>query len=273
MTKKENNKPVPSTDGRFLLNLGCGSRLHKSWNNIDIQPYNSSVLSFNLVKGIPYDDNVFDVVYCAHFLEHLGRHEVDYLLDECYRVMKPHGIIRVVVPDMEYNTKLYLECLGKVLQDDNDLNREHYEWALLNLIDQMVRKRSGGEIIGFLSKEKLLDEDFVVSTIGGADVRIMRQQLFSSKVNSYKGLRGFLRKTIIKYLPFMEWIFLTSGEHHKWMYDRYSLIKLLEMRFCKVHLFDAYKSQINGFSLFHLDINSHGEIYKPNSLFVEAVKA
>ena len=272
MAKKESNKQVPSTDGRFLLNLGCGSRLHKDWNNIDSKPYNPSVLSFDLLKGIPYGNNIFDAVYCAHFLEHLDRQEVNYLLNECYRVMKPNGIIRIVVPDLEYNTKLYLECLGKVLQDDNDLNREHYEWALLNLIDQIVRRRSGGEIMRFLGKEELLDEEFIVRTTGGVDVKFIRQQALSFKMDIQKGLRGFLRKTIIKFLPFMDWIFLTSGENHKWMYDRYSLIKLLEMRFCKVHLLAADESQINGFSLFNLDINSSGEIYKPNSLFVEAFK-
>lgn len=50
-------------------------------------------------NGSPYKDNGVDIILCSHFLEHLNREEGAKFLSECFRVLKPDGLVRLVVPD------------------------------------------------------------------------------------------------------------------------------------------------------------------------------
>ena len=62
------------------------------------------------------------------------------------------------------------------------------------------------------------------------------------------------------------------GETHQWMYDRYSLRRLLEQAgFKNVQVKIAFESQITDWEKFDLD-GSNGILRKPDSLFVEAIK-
>src|SRR5438445_2136934 len=101
------------------LNLGCGSRYHARWINIDIVPAGPDVIAHDLRQGIPLPDNSCDVVYHSHVLEHLRRAEAKYLLCECYRVLKPGGILRAAIPDLERICSAYLEKLKAALESDS----------------------------------------------------------------------------------------------------------------------------------------------------------
>ncbi|MDS4027985.1 MAG: methyltransferase domain-containing protein [Candidatus Contendobacter sp.] len=63
------------------------------------------------------------------------------------------------------------------------------------------------------------------------------------------------------------------GETHQWMYDRINLTHaLLKTGYhnVAVHRYDT--SDIPDWNSFALDIDDHGNQYKPNSLYIEAVK-
>ena len=67
--------------------------------------------------------------------------------------------------------------------------------------------------------------------------------------------------------------FRQSGEIHQWMYDHYSLSVLLK----KCNLTDviqrsATESYIPDWTRFNLDTEMDGTVYKPDSLFMEAIK-
>ena len=67
--------------------------------------------------------------------------------------------------------------------------------------------------------------------------------------------------------------FRLSGEVHQWMYDEYSLGKLLQITgFNKIKKVEAIESNIENFNSYLLDIEQNGEIRKPDSLFMEAIK-
>lgn len=260
--------PKASFDGRYLLNIGCGGRFHPEWNNIDFKPACPSVIKFDIKKALPYKAETFDAVYSSHLLEHLSIEVAKNLLSECCRVLKPSGVLRLVIPDLEYNAKLYLESLSKLKADKSPLNKEHYEWAVLNLTDQFVREKSGGEMKKFLLRRDLQDDDFIVSTTGGAEVQIVRDSnKIPGKQNSLleicRGLKDcFISKNFQK-----------SGEKHKWAYDSYSIGNLLQdTGFSDVQILDPYSSSIPKFNSFNLDVDINGIVYKPNSLFVECRK-
>jgi hypothetical protein len=67
--------------------------------------------------------------------------------------------------------------------------------------------------------------------------------------------------------------FRRGGEIHKWMYDWFSIQRLLRaLGYVDPVRLDAHTSGILGFERFRLDIDVTGQVRKPNSLFAEAKK-
>ena len=65
--------------------------------------------------------------------------------------------------------------------------------------------------------------------------------------------------------------FQLCGEIHQWMYDKYSLGKLLEdAGYKQIKVQSAITSYINSWNNYSLDIISDGTVRKPDSLFIEA---
>ena len=64
------------------------------------------------------------------------------------------------------------------------------------------------------------------------------------------------------------------GETHQWMYDAENLSALLEScGFSDVAVVAFDLSRIQGWDAYGLDVNENGGQYKPDSLYVEAVKS
>jgi SAM-dependent methyltransferase len=63
------------------------------------------------------------------------------------------------------------------------------------------------------------------------------------------------------------------GEAHRWMYDRISLRVLLEdSGFRSICVCSAETSRIPNWPAYSLDTNADGSVYKPRSLYMEALK-
>lgn len=247
------------------LNLGCGNKFNKDWTNIDFISNNPDVIEHDLSKGIPFKSFTFDAVYSSHLLEHLTPDSAKTFLKNCFNVLKDNGIIRVVVPDLESIVKEYLNILSKCLNNEEDAHKK-YEWIIIELIDQMVRNHPGGEMLKYLQNNTTSDKEYILKRIGSEAKHIFNS---SNKQNTY------ITKTNQKNNNSAEIIgkFRISGEPHQWMYDRFSLQKLLkDTGFIDVKVCDAYKSDILNFSDYHLDVEPDGSIRKPDSLFIEAKK-
>jgi glycosyltransferase involved in cell wall biosynthesis/predicted SAM-dependent methyltransferase len=255
--------------GMSFLNLGCGRRFHPSWINVDFVSTNPKVLAYDLKKDIPFQDASFDVVYHSHLLEHLPRSYAPKFIQECFRVLKPGGIIRVVVPDLETIVKLYLKYLTKALKGDKKSERR-YEWIVLEMFDQMVRNVSGGEMLEYLKQDPIPEEDFVYKRVG-SEVKDIIESIQEQRCCSKDS--GQNKNVTQKFDALSVGKFRLSGEVHLWMYDRYSLGKLLrETGFEEIKVCQADESRIPNFNSYFLDIEPDGSVRKPDSLFMEAVK-
>lgn len=97
----------PGPDG--LVKLNCGSfttMFHHGWHNIDQHPLEAfaaqhgfSYKRHDLRQGIPATSGSVDLIYACHFLEHLSIGDGLQFLKECARVMKPGGVLRLILPD------------------------------------------------------------------------------------------------------------------------------------------------------------------------------
>ncbi|HLP47086.1 MAG TPA: methyltransferase domain-containing protein [Candidatus Kapabacteria bacterium] len=265
-----------------LLNIGCGDRFHKDWENIDLVPFSADVKKIDILGRLPYRDQSFQAVYCSHMLEHLDRDAAAAFAREVFRILKKNGIFRVLVPDLEQMARLYLEKLAE-LKNGNRTVEQDYDWIMLEMFDQMVRQKSGGHMWYFLVAKNTVNKDFIRARIGLEAEKIWNYtplpQNKAQKKSPFPGKKLKLVKWLVKrimgknYLNyFEEGIFRNSGEIHRWMYDSFSLTRLLKQAgFEIINMCQANQSTIPDFAGYGLEI-INGNTAKPDSLFIETVK-
>jgi predicted SAM-dependent methyltransferase/glycosyltransferase involved in cell wall biosynthesis len=95
--------------GRKILKLhiGCGDQLLDGFVNIDITK--AAQKRIDVRRGLPYRDSSVDYIFSEHFIEHLLREEAIVFLEECYRTLKPGGVLRVATPDLDDLVRSYGE--------------------------------------------------------------------------------------------------------------------------------------------------------------------
>lgn len=54
------------------------------------------------VRMMPFATESYDIVFSSHTLEHFAREEIDAVLDEWVRVLKPDGELRLVLPNIAW---------------------------------------------------------------------------------------------------------------------------------------------------------------------------
>lgn len=124
------------------LNLGCGSVIRPGWHNLDLQPARGGIVC-DLTKRLPYADGSVDLIHTEHFIEHLTWMQASNLLNECYRVLKPGGLLRISTPDLRVLAMNYLnsnisayELTGwKPMSPCDMMNEGMREWGHLYLWD------------------------------------------------------------------------------------------------------------------------------------------
>ena len=153
-----------------ILNLGCGTRTSAATENIDWSIYqrlkasrvgrlvapavlsgerrakflmmDTNVVVHDLRRGIPATDGSVDAVYHSHVMEHVDRDEVPEFLSEVLRVLRPGGVHRIVVPDLEKLAHAYLASLGAGAERADA--RARHDASVADMIGQMVRREAFG---------------------------------------------------------------------------------------------------------------------------------
>ena len=93
-----------------LVNLGAGPHGKPGWINVDVYELPSINCVYDCRKSLPFRNDSVKGIFCEHFFEHIDyTEEAPYFLSECYRVLKPGGVIRLIVPDAEKYLRAYCE--------------------------------------------------------------------------------------------------------------------------------------------------------------------
>ena len=273
------------------LHLGCGRRIHADWDNLDFSPMVEGVIVHNLTEPLPYKDNSVACTHTAHVLGHFHNDQVDSFLSEQLRVLKPGGIARFAVPDLQQVIQEYRELIGPLCEGDYSRAKD-YEWNQVELYDQVARQFYGGKMARFLAQDPVPNRDYVIARIGeeGCELidnppgdQIIRTKVQLSHLGYYfqkarlKITRGLVRVVAGKEaaLAFHEGCFRRfSGEVQWRVYDQYSLTRdLLKIGFTDIRKCHHDESRISGFKDFCFDSDEQGTERKPESLYLEATKA
>ena len=278
--------PVPSAV--CFLNVGCGRRFSRDvrWLNVDLAPASPEVTRIDAQHGLPFADATFRAVYHSHVLEHLHPDDARGLLRECHRILKPGGVLRVVVPNLEEIARCYLARLEEARADAPGAEAR-YQWAVAEICDQMVRRVSGGEMIQLLRTGDSALREYATKRCGAEVAGIIRELdaettttvPAKSPVFSMRHVARALRERMRRFVLGRDFEmlgrarFAESGEVHRWMYDDFSLgRKLGEAGFVECRRREAATSEIADWASFGIDADATGAPLKPDSLFMEALK-
>jgi len=219
----------------------------------------------DLLRPLPWQDATFEAVYCSHVLEHLPRGKVPSVLKEIRRILRCKGILRLAVPDLAGIARAYLDSFEEAKKDLPGSKLRH-EWMTLELLDQLVREKSGGFMGRWWKLDPVPGQDFIQARVG---------QEATAHWKNRSPHAGTIPSTDPIYLgePVDEksrLAFLKTGENHRWMYDEVSLGQLLiQAGILDVKTCQADESAIQEFPMYHLDTDETGRVRKPDSLFME----
>jgi predicted SAM-dependent methyltransferase len=273
----------------LYINLACGSVFldNSNWINFDYASSSKAVKKANLLKRLPLKREIADLVYSSHFLEHIPYTKVTDFLNEILRIIKPGGVVRLVLPDLENmaNSYVNLRKLG---------DHQKADFLVLEMIDQCVRNVGGGQLGVFYSKIKNYPDQYksmieFIRERTGEDLTTydFKQKLnynfFSKNIESIlaaivRRIQRYWIKIVILALPSAfrdQNISLASiGERHHWVWDFHSLKKVLDtVGFVDVKRVSANTSIIKDFPFYPLDVDDKGKPRKgAESMYIEATK-
>lgn len=83
------------------LHWGCGPITPYGWVNSDLQAGPGIDVVADIRAGLPLPDDSFDYVVSIHALPELAYSDLDRALSELRRVLKPGGVLRLALPDLD----------------------------------------------------------------------------------------------------------------------------------------------------------------------------
>jgi ubiquinone/menaquinone biosynthesis C-methylase UbiE len=104
-----------------VLDLGCGycdfinnikaakkyavdiSDIGKKYSGRNVRFYKASS------TRLPFEKDLFDVVFCSNLFEHLKKEELNKTINEVKRVLKPEGSLIILQPNHRYCVKEYFD--------------------------------------------------------------------------------------------------------------------------------------------------------------------
>jgi predicted SAM-dependent methyltransferase len=116
------------------LHLGAWARI-PGWTNVNINPGPEIDVVADVADLSGFADGSVDEVYASHVFEHLSMGRVGPALLGVHRIIKPGGIFRIAVPDLERLAMIILddhvstygvwEACRRIFGGDMDQNDRH----------------------------------------------------------------------------------------------------------------------------------------------------
>lgn len=158
MTKKELKK----------LEVGSGSKPKEGYIHFDIRHLPGTDIVGD-ATSLPFQENEFSEVYSRFFLEHLLRKNAQKALNEMFRVLKKGGKLEIIVPDLAYFCKLFVEEKGQ--KKEWALNKiygfekyeeDHHNFGFdFEILEEYLKKAGFVEIKKVVGKEGEKEEQYL----------------------------------------------------------------------------------------------------------------
>lgn len=176
------------------LHFGCGKTRYLGWVNIDSFFAKHVDLVLDLRRLLPFKNESVAFCYSEHFFEHFYPEEGRKHLLEVYRVLKPGGIYRLVVP-------AGIRFVEKYLNSDQDFFKLAFPWeerpmdAVYNILNWNGEHKNIfdfsqleylGKQAGFVQvrESQVNDSDIAVLRIDKSDPQRVAESLYVEMIKA-----------------------------------------------------------------------------------------
>lgn len=90
------------------LNWGCGASGEPGWINSDRKEGPGIDISCEILDGLPLEDDSIDYIVSIYALPEVPYPDLVPVLQELRRVLKPGGVLRLSLPDLDKGIQAYL---------------------------------------------------------------------------------------------------------------------------------------------------------------------
>jgi len=104
------------------LQLGSGENPLQGWLNTDIQS-SGEIVFLDIRQPFPLESASFDFVFSEHLIEHVSYRHGLHCINECFRVLRPGGRIRIATPNLAFLMALYSD-------NKTDCERRYIDWSI-----------------------------------------------------------------------------------------------------------------------------------------------
>jgi predicted SAM-dependent methyltransferase len=110
--------------GPHCLEIGAGWNTKPGWLATDLNPPpGHACIKLDATKSFEIPSESFDFVYSEHMIEHVSFEDGRNMLEECNRILKPFGVIRIVTPSLGF--------LCRVISSDRGVMEDRYRnWSV-----------------------------------------------------------------------------------------------------------------------------------------------
>jgi predicted SAM-dependent methyltransferase len=91
------------------VHFGCGSRILPDWVNLDAYASSEISMELDLQGPLPLSDGSVRWIFTEHVLEHIDRPRIHAIFSEFHRILKPGGVARILVPDLDFYCRAYVD--------------------------------------------------------------------------------------------------------------------------------------------------------------------
>jgi predicted SAM-dependent methyltransferase len=142
------------------IQFGSGSNILDGWVNTDAEVDVTQT-------PLPFESKCAERILAEHVLEHISAPQMLRFLDECHRILKPNGVIRICCPVVD-------DRLTKQHARDLTLGHGHQQILTASTIDTFLWMAGFSNIIRTLRKQE--DGHFRVIGIEKDDLETCRME-------------------------------------------------------------------------------------------------
>lgn len=128
-----------------LLEIGPGSVVLEGFETLNVRYSPNVTYVLNASRKLPFSSDCFDEIFASHVLEHIPWYEVEQVLQEWSRILKPGGKLTIWVPDGYKVAKSWVEYEQDM---SSELGIEKDGWYRLN-DDRIFEKWVSGRIFSY----------------------------------------------------------------------------------------------------------------------------
>ena len=103
----QTESPEDKDQGLRRRTWGCGDWTMPGWINADIKEQSGIDIVSDIRDGLPLDSDSIDYAVAIHSLPEIPFTELVPTLQELRRVLKPGGVLRVALPDLDKGIEAY----------------------------------------------------------------------------------------------------------------------------------------------------------------------